>query len=600
VKDLEGRYLLVNHRFEQVFGILRAKLVGLKDADIFPPEEARAFRAMDLQVLEGGRPWVGEEVASGEDGPHAYLSIKSPLLDGEGRPFAICGISTDITDRKRAETDLRKTRFALERSQDPMFHLDPQGRILEVNESACRRLERARGDLVGQTIQSIEPYLVTVWPERWGQIKASGSLRVEGSHRAPSGRSMPLEVSYHFYEFQGEEGCLAFFRDLSETRALEEQLRQSQKMDAIGQLAGGIAHDFNNILSAIGLYTTLALEDLPPDTPARHSIEGIQLAGQKAAALTRQLLSFSRKQAHQPEAVNLGQILTGLEPMLRRLMGETIQLQAQVAPDLGLVMADPSLVEQALLNLVVNARDSMPSGGSIRMEAREVHLAEDDVERPFGVPPGPYVLLVVTDSGCGMDPEVQSHIFEPFFTTKERGKGTGLGLATVYGIVQQAKGHIWVESEVGRGTTFTLCFPRAAADQVQHRPEAEPTFELGRGEHVLLVEDEESLRELVAGILSLRGYQVNVAVDGVDALQAFAGGQRPLDLLVTDVIMPRMNGKELSEALLKVYPGLKVIFMSGYTAENSVHRGLLQANVPFLQKPFAPHALLRKAREVLG
>jgi len=599
VKDLDGRYLLTNQRFEQLFGLARGKVKGLRDEDIFPKAEAEAFRTLDQMVVESRQPLVAEERASGEAGSQTYLSIKSPLMDGEGRPFALCGISTDITDRKRAETDLQKTRFALERSLDAMFLLDPQGRILDVNETACTQFECGREKLVGQTLQSLEPSLAAAWPERWRDLRASGSLRVESTHRTGTGRILPVEATYHFYEFQGEEGCLAFFRDLSEHRALEEQLRHSQKMDAVGQLAGGIAHDFNNILSAIGLYSTLALEDLGPDDPSRHSIEGIQLAGQKAASLTRQLLSFSRKQVLQPESVDLGKVLKELEPMLRRLLGETIQLKARVAPGLGRVLADPGLMEQALLNLVVNARDAMPGGGTILMEAAEVTLGEKPGKEPVGIPPGPCVVLRVADTGTGMSPETQAHIFEPFFTTKERGKGTGLGLATVYGIVQQAGGHIWVESEPGRGTTFTLYFPRAAAGEARDPSEPEGVPEQGQGEHLLLVEDEESLRELVAGMLTLRGYQVSTAVDGADAFESFRDGTKPLDLLVTDVIMPKRNGRELADALRRVYPGLKVLYMSGYTAENSVHRGLLEAGVPFLQKPFPPHALLRMAREVL-
>jgi predicted ATPase/signal transduction histidine kinase/CheY-like chemotaxis protein len=389
-------------------------------------------------------------------------------------------------------------------------------------------------------------------------------------------------------------------REIAERERTEAQLRQAQKMEAIGLLAGGVAHDFNNILTAIGGYSMLAVTRLPPDSPVRGDIEEIQKAGERAAALTRQLLAFSRRQTLAPRPLDLNEVILNLESMLRRLIGEHIELVSLPARGLGIVKADPGQIEQLLMNLAVNARDAMPRGGRLTIETSNQVLDERYTRHHVAVRSGSYVLLAVSDNGEGMDAATQVRIFEPFFTTKEQGKGTGLGLATVYGIVQQSGGHIEVRSEPGRGSSFRIYLPRmdGPAEPRTVPPVLAPA---GRGtETILLVEDDEAVRNLAYEVLSGLGYHVLSAADGFEALGLQAREPHPpIQLLITDVIMPRMNGPELAKRLLPLIPGLAILFLSGYAPEAVVKQGILQPQAAFLQKPFAPDALGRKAREVL-
>ncbi len=393
-------------------------------------------------------------------------------------------------------------------------------------------------------------------------------------------------------------------------RQSEEQLRQAQKMDAVGKLAGGIAHDFNNLLMIIRGDSDLMLRRLPAGHPLRPNAEGIREAADQAATLTRQLLAFSRKQVLAPRLVDLNAIVASVHAMLQRLLGETINLVMVTAPDLGGVTADPGQLEQMILNLCVNARDAMPDGGRLTVRTENVDLDEAAAGRWSDGRPGPYVMLEVSDTGAGMDEETRSHLFEPFFTTKEQGKGTGLGLSTVYGIVKQSGGHIAVESEVGRGSTFRIYLPRVAAPPpAEPRRAPEPatargsapgeSLAPGRGETILLVEDAQRVRAVVREILEMTGYTVLEARHGAEAVEVATRHAGPIHLLVTDVVMPQMSGRELAQRLATLRPDLKVLYMSGYTDDAIVRHGVLASGIAFLSKPFTPDALALKVRELL-
>ena len=388
-------------------------------------------------------------------------------------------------------------------------------------------------------------------------------------------------------------------RDVTESRALEEQLRQAQKMEAVGRLAGGIAHDFNNLLTAILGYAQLAAARLKQEDPMRIELSEIEKAGQRAADLTRQLLAFSRKQVLQPRVLNLNEIVGDTDKMLRRLIGEDIEFTTSLKDRLGSVRADTGQIEQVLVNLAVNSRDAMPKGGKLTIETSEVELDESYSAFHFDVQPGPYVLLAVSDTGTGMDAKTLSHVFEPFFTTKEAGKGTGLGLSTVYGIVKQSGGHVAVYSEPGVGTTFKIYLPRVEGLPERASGSFKRAREAGGTETVLVVEDEEAVRRLVCRSLEAHGYKTVPAASASEALLACEKHAGEIHLMLTDVVMPHLSGRELAQRIAALRPRMKVLFMSGYTDNAIVHHGVLDAGMPFLQKPFTPRSVAQKVREVL-
>ena len=386
------------------------------------------------------------------------------------------------------------------------------------------------------------------------------------------------------------------FDELSQTK---DQLAHAQKMEAVGLLAGGVAHDFNNLLMVITGRSDLLLHRLAPEAPVRQDLELIKATGERAADLTRQLLAFSRKQMLQPKVLNLNVVVQGLARMLERLIGEDIELHAALDPALGMAKTDPGQIEQVLMNLAVNARDAMPDGGHLTIETSNVELDAAYASHRVGARPGPHVMLAVTDTGHGMDENTRARIFEPFFTTKEVGKGTGLGLSTVHGIINQSGGTIWVYSEPGKGTTFKIYLPRTEDDveRVDHRRAATPPA--GGSETILLVEDEKGVRDLVRDVLETCGYTVLEARHGIEALAVARRHGGPIDLLLTDAVMPQMGGPELAECLVALQPGLKVLYMSGYTERTVVHHRVLDADVPYLQKPVTVDAVTRRVREVL-
>ncbi len=395
-------------------------------------------------------------------------------------------------------------------------------------------------------------------------------------------------------------GSVLVFRDVTEHEQLREQFRQAQKMEAIGRLAGGVAHDFNNLLTAIIGYSDLLMRDVGPDEKLRPKIEEIGEAGRRASVLTSQLLAFSRKQILQPRVLDLNDVVKGIEKMLARLIGEDIDICTITRTSLGMVKADPGQMEQILMNLAVNARDAMPDGGKLTIETANIELDEAYSQTHAEVTPGQYVMLAVSDTGHGMDAETQARMFEPFFTTKEKGKGTGLGLSTVFGIVKQSGGHIWAYSEPGHGVVFKIYFPRVD-DAVVEEPETETgaAESLDGSETIMLVEDDESVRELTRSVLEIYGYSVLGADRGAKALEAFGPLATAIDLVITDVIMPQMNGAELVAKLKELHPQVKVLYVSGYTEEATIHRGVIDKGVNFLQKPFTPDSLARKVRHVL-
>ena len=481
LKDTEGRYLYVNPQFGKLTVLTPEQILGKTDAEIFPPEQAAAFRANDLKVLQAGVALEFEEVARHQDELYTSIVSKFPLRNTEGEVYAICGIATDITERK----------------------------------------------------------------------------------------------------------------------SLEAQLRQSQKMEAIGRLAGGIAHDFNNMLTVINGFSELMLLSLPVGDPHRNTAEHIRQAGEKAATLTRHLLAFSRQQVLQPRVLDLNAVVANMDTMLKRMIAEDIDLLTILSPGSTPVKADPGQIQQILMNLVVNARDAMPDGGRLTIETADVVLDTDYARRHVGVSPGRYVMLAVSDNGCGMDKQTQARIFEPFFTTKEEGKGTGLGLSTVYGIVKQSGGNIWVYSEPGRGTTFRIYLPRieGVAEAIEPGKAQEP---LPTGsETILLAEDDAGVRKLAKTILQTHGYTVLEAAQGEDALRLSGQHEGLIHLMVTDMVMPEMSGRELAERLKPLRPNMKILFVSGYTDKAMLHNGELDPGMAFLQKPFTPQTLARKVREVL-
>jgi len=425
--------------------------------------------------------------------------------------------------------------------------------------------------------------------------------RVEYRIRRKDDSWLVVESTASLVQNQGSAGrkMVIVNRDITERKQLEEQLYLSQKLEAIGRLSGGVAHDFNNLLGVIIGYSEALQKQMGADHPFREAIEEIQNAGNRAAALTQQLLAFSRKQVLEPKVIDLNMVVSEVQKILRRLIGEDIALKISLNEHLGMVKADRGQIDQVILNLAVNARDAMPKGGKLIIETLNTELTEADVNRYRYVIPGPYVLLKVTDTGCGMGAELQSHIFEPFFTTKEQGKGTGLGLATVYGVIKQSGGYIWVESEVGKGATFKVYLPRV--EELHDAAPERATFgRPQRSRTILLVEDEHSLRKLTRNTLQKAGHTVLEACDASEALDVAKGTDSTIDLLLTDVVMPGMSGRMLADELATLRPGIKVIYMSGYTDGDVATHGVLQSGISFLRKPFTGDALIGRVDEILS
>ena len=523
---------------------------------------------------------------------------------------AALALAKSQADKQTAEAALRvserRFRALVEESWDAVALFTADGTIVYGSPATSRLLGYDLSEFVGRNaMEFIHPDDRAAILLRLAEVTARPRSRLHVAARVQhkNGTWRHLEgVLTNLLDDPSVAAIVNNYRDVTDRRLLEEQIVLSQKMEAIGRLAGGVAHDFNNILTAIGGYTDLLMSDLAPDDPRRRDVDEIHQASQRAASLTQQLLAFSRRQVLQPRVISLNALIPDLEKMLRRLIGEDILFATVLHPRLGNVRADPGKLEQVIVNLAVNARDAMPNGGRLTIETRNVELDESYATEHPSVKPGRYVMLTVTDTGVGMDEATKARIFEPFFTTKTRGKGTGLGLATVYGIVQQTGGHIWPYSEPGSGTTMRVYLPRVdePADPIERPGELAP--EVLRGsETILLVEDEAPVRSVTRQLLERNGYTVLEAADGPAALALMDGGSADLhvDMLLTDVIMPGMSGRELADQLKARRPALQVLFMSGYTDDAVVRHGMLEPGLAYLEKPFRPAALLRKVREVL-
>ena len=518
------------------------------------------------------------------------------------------GIVEDITQSKRVQEALEESeeryRTLFEAANDGVA-LVKDGRFREINRKVLELFQRSEAEMLGGSPAAFSP-------ERQpdGGLSAERSLellrlaeggvpqRYRWNYRRPDQSVFTVEISLNRLALRGENYLLVIMRDITAQLRLEDELRQAQKMEALGRLAGGIAHDFNNLLTVINGYAALLLRKMGRTSPFWTQVEEIAKAGERATRLTQQLLAFSRKQVIQPQLLHLSRVVTDSLEMLRRVIGEHIDLATSLEPRPAAIRADTGQLQQVLMNLVVNARDAMPSGGRMLIATRNVELDGEYCAAHPGTAPGAYVSLAVSDTGIGMDEKTQRHIFEPFFTTKPMGKGTGLGLSTVYGIVRQNQGSIVVASECGKGTTLTIYLPQVAEAAGQPAPEGSSESPPGSGT-ILLVEDQPAVRRLGAEVLRTLGYHVLEASGGREALQ-LAQQQEPIHLLLTDVMMPGMNGQELAERMRPLHPEARILFMSGFTADVISRKGLMAPDVDFIPKPFSPEALGTKVRQMLA
>ena len=608
--DETGRLTSWSAAAEAVFGWPASEAIGRSLAETIIPQQHREGHARGLaRFLETG------------EGPILRQRIEITALRRDGREFPVELTVTpirlgdhwlfgafvrDLTEEKRAEQALRRSeasyRGLVEHAAYGIYRATADGKFLMVNPALFTMLGFPSADDLLQMDASRDVYVDPAARARiLTRCEQFGSAIEEVAWRRRD--DSVITVRLNGRPVRAPDGTIECFEfivdDVTEQRALEERLRQTQKMEAVGRLAGGIAHDFNNLLTAILGSVDFLRRALGPEHPEHAETEEIQKAAVRAADLTRQLLAFSRQQVLAPKVLDVDALVTNLEKMLRRLIGEDVELRFVAKASRAAVLADPGQLEQVIVNLVVNARDAMPRGGKLTIETATVDLDAGYAWEHGTVEPGRYVMLAVTDTGVGIDRAAQARLFEPFFTTKEFGKGTGLGLATVYGIVKQSGGYIWVYSEPGQGATFKVYLPRVEPAGEPVAAPQPPARALGGSETILLAEDEAAVRNLARRVLEKHGYKLLLAATGRDGVQVAEQHAAPIDLLVTDVVMPEMGGRELAQRLTTLQPGLKVLYLSGYTDDAIVHHGVLDAGVAFLQKPFKPDDLVRKIRAVL-
>ncbi len=604
----DGTLLFASHSIERLLGFTPAELVGHPGFErVHPDDLPRVHAALRDIIANPGTPAGLELRWRHKDGSWRYIDGVAVDRLAEPAVGAIVVNFRDVSERRTAEAALRDSeeryRTLVEGVRDIIFALSPEGTISSLNPAFETITGWRREAWVGQPFERlVHPEDLPLALELLGRV-VRGELRPASQFRVRTAKS-----DYRVGEFSATPqlhegrlvGILGIGRDVTERVQLEQQLRQAQKMEAVGRLAGGIAHDFNNILTAITGYADLLLEDLGATDPRRQDADEIHKAADRAAGLTRQLLAFSRQQVLQPTVLEVNKLVSDLEKMLRRLLGEDVALTTQLAPTTGRVKADPGQLEQVIMNLAVNARDAMPNGGKLTLETGNVDLDESYATDHYPARAGPFVMLAVSDTGTGMSEATQAHMFEPFFTTKEKGKGTGLGLATVYGIVKQSGGFIWVYSEVGHGTTFKLYLPRVQELAERASQPAQTPARAARGtETVLVVEDEAPVRSVARQVLERHGYTVLEAPSAEAALDIATRYSGAIHLLLTDVVMPGLNGRELATRLADLRPDARVIFMSGYTDDAVTRHGVLEPGSAYVQKPFTPDAIARKVREVL-
>jgi len=608
VVDMEGHRLYNSPSYHKVLGYTEEELKSSSSFDqIHPDDRSRVQEA----AAEARRTGVGRPLEyriRHKDGTWRVLeSTASVIRSPAGEPEKLVIVNRDITERKKAAESLRLSesgfRSMIEDAPYGIYRAAIDGRLLRANPALQKMLGYEKPD---ELLNASLARDIFRNPSDFSELKellesANEFKDVEVELKRKDGDFITVRCTGRKVkeEYQGMPCFDVFAEDVTEKRILERQLRMAGKMEAIGRLSGGIAHDFNNLLGVIIGYTQVLRKRLDPGNALLEHVEEIEKAGQRATALTRQLLAFSRQQILTPSILKLNDLVLDMVKMLPRLLGEDINVSTYLCSDLGMVKADQGQIEQVIMNLAVNARDAMPKGGELRIETANVELDQAYARQHPGAKPGNYVKLAVIDSGAGIDKQNLARIFEPFFTTKEVGKGTGLGLATVYGVVKQSGGYIWVDSEPGHGASFEIFLPRVSEPAAIITPSAPLAEVRGRSETILLVEDSEPLRKLTRGFLESHGFQVLVAQDGENALQVEAGHAGKIDLLLTDIVMPGINGRVLAEKLLAKQPGTRVLYISGYTDNFIAVQGALEQGMVLLHKPFTEEALIRKVREVL-
>ncbi|PSM30966.1 PAS domain-containing sensor histidine kinase, partial [Haliangium sp. UPWRP_2] len=604
------RFTYVSPQAERILGY--PAMAWLEDRDFWAnhlhPEDRHWVMDFCIQTTAEMRDHEFQYRILARDGRIVWLHDVVTVVIEDGRPSKLRGIMVDITARKQVEEALRESernfRTIFEEASIGLAYVDSDFRLRKVNLALCQFLGYTFEELQSKTFVEItHPEDIDVDAEQAargfrGEIT---SYQMEKRYLRKSGEIVwgHLTVTMMHSADGKLVSAIGMVENITGRKSAEEQLRQAQKMEALGRLAGGVAHDFNNLLTAIKGYCELSMEQLAADHWLRGNLAEVLQAADRASTLTRQLLAFGRKQVRRPKLIDLSSTVDDMQRMLRRLIGENIKLTTSIESRLGTVHADPSQIEQVIVNLVVNARDAMPRGGRLTIELGNSQLDEEYARSHPEVTPGRYVMLAVSDTGIGMSRAVQQRIFEPFFTTKEPGMGTGLGLPTVYGIVKQSDGHIWVYSEEGVGSTFKIYLPIISGAAPLTEPPPPESQVAGGHESILLVEDDDSVRNMVVRMLSESGYRVVAARDGVEAIQLCEDDSREFQLLITDVIMPKMGGRELAAALHSKRPLLKVLYISGYAHDGMVHRGALEPGVTLLEKPFSKSDLLRHVRDLL-
>ena len=595
--DSDGNYTTINPAFCKMTGYSEAELLTMNVRDLLPPG-TKLFLFPKVMKGQTGRR---ETELVKKDGSRFPSEINGYPINLDDKKL-VMGTVRDITERKKLDNEKTMLAYAVKSIRECVSVTDTEDNIIFVNDAFLKTYGYKRSELIGKPIEIVRS--ANNPPEVMREIlpkTLQGGWTGEIMNRKKDGTEFPVSLSSSVIQSNNghPDALIGVTIDITKRKQLEEQLQQSQKLEAIGQLAGGVAHDFNNLLTVINGYSSILLDKLDEDDKMYKDIQQIALAGERAGSLTEQLLAFSRKQIIQPDILNLNHIVQETEKILRRLIGEDIALQTRLEENIGYIKADSGQMNQIIINLVVNARDAMPDGGQLTIET---DIFEIDVEYRSGhlkVQPGKYVVLSISDNGIGMDEQTKSRIFEPFFTTKGIGKGTGLGLSTVYGIVKQNGGYIWVYSVAGKGTTFKIYLPQIEGEAVVKKQKESSLETLYGTETILLVEDEYEVCQLTAEILQSSGYQVLQASHGVEAMAVANKYSDAINLLLTDVVMPKMSGKKLSENLKKLYPGLKVVFISGYTNEAISRSGILNKGTVFMQKPFSPRALLSLIRKTL-